>query len=583
MIKDFTPEAEKMAAQLKFLSEISTAISESLDTNSILKSVSSIANQFYSDWFVIDLFASNDLSVERVIMATTDQLNNKFIKPCSDKWQINPDAKEGVSFVVRTGSPKLYASIDASTMSSLNTPVIEDLPTNNVTSAMIVPLKYYGKIFGALSFYSTQGDRHYSSLDVDMALELAKRTSFALENARLFTKANQASRSKSAFLTNISHEIRTPLTAILGFAELLSEEGSVSERGAKYIETIRRNGNQLLRIVNEILDLSKLETDTLEFVKANFSLPQLIDSICVLLAIRAEEKNLDFTVTMNMADDEHIKTDSFRLRQIIVNLISNAIKFTNQGSVHVDVSTKEHLPRKYRLEIKIKDTGIGMDAKQIKELFLPFAQVDSAMTRKYGGTGLGLFLARRMAILLGGNVELLRSEPGQGSEFLITIEIGYDEMPQNKVVRTIEYAKSNADLKNETISKNKISKESTKGKLLIVDDSADNRELITYLLSSSGMETQTAENGKQAIEKALSQNFNVILMDIQMPEMDGFEAAKILREKNCHSKIIAVTAHAMKGDRETCLKNGFDDYLSKPLTKESLLQVTVKNLTKNLN
>ncbi|MES2801109.1 MAG: response regulator [Bdellovibrionota bacterium] len=579
MIKDFTPEVEKMTAQLKFLSEISTAISESLDTNSILKAVSSITNQFYSDWFVVDLFASNDLSVERVIMATTDKLNNKFIKPCSEKWQINTDAKEGVSFVVRTGSLKLYASVDAGTMSLLNTPVIEDLPTNNVTSAMIVPLKYYGKIFGALSFYSTQRDRHYSALDVDMALELAKRTSFALENARLFTKANEASRSKSAFLTNISHEVRTPLTAILGFAELLSEEGSVSERGAKYIETIRRNGNQLLRIVNEILDLSKLETDTLEFVKANFSLPQLIDSICVLLAIRAEERNLDFTVTMNTAVDEHIKTDSFRLRQIIMNLISNAIKFTHQGAVHIDVTTKEYLPRKHRLEIKIKDTGIGMDAKQIKELFLPFAQADSEMTRKYGGTGLGLFLARRMSILLGGNVELLRSEPGQGSEFLISVEIGYDEIPQNKVVRTFEYAKSTSDVKNHSMPNKKDGQVPAKVKLLIVDDSADNRELMTHLLSSLGMETQTAENGRQAIEKALSQDFDVILMDIQMPEMDGFEAAKILREKNCHSRIIAVTAHAMKGDRETCLKNGFDDYLSKPLTKESLSQVTVKHLS----
>lgn len=578
MVKDFTPDTEKMTAQLKFLSEISTVISESLDTNSILRAVSSITNQFYSDWFIVDLFSSTDMSVERVIMATTDQLNNKFIRSCSEKWQINTEAKEGVSFVVRTGSPKLYTTLDANTVAALNTPVIEELPTEQVTSAMIVPLKYYGKIFGALTFYSLQKDRHYSALDIDMALELAKRTSFALENARLFTKANQASRSKSAFLTNISHEIRTPLTAILGFAELLSEEGSVSERGVKYIETIRRNGNQLLRIVNEILDLSKLETDTLEFVKSNFSLPQLIDSICVLLAIRAEEKKIDFNVTMNTAIDEHIKTDSYRLRQILMNVMSNAIKFTHHGAVQVDVSTHEYLPKKYRLEIKIKDTGIGMDAQQIKELFQPFTQADSAMTRKYGGTGLGLFLARRMAILLGGNVELLRSEPDQGSEFLITIEIGYDEVPQNKVVRTFEYAKSNSVVKNETVNKKQISKEASKGKLLIVDDSADNRELITYLLSSSGMDTQTAENGKEAIEKALAQNFDVILMDIQMPEMDGFEAAKILREKKCHAKIIAVTAHAMKGDREACLKNGFDDYLSKPVTKESLSKLTLRHL-----
>lgn len=572
-------EAEKVTAQLKFLSQISTAISESLDTNSILRAVASITNQFYSDWFVVDLFAQQqDLNVERVIIASTDIHGHKLIKPCSDKWQINKATKDGISFVIRTGRPKLYAQISPGEVALLNSPKIEELQVSDVVSAMIVPLKYYGKIFGALTFYSTKPDRKYTTLDLDMALELAKRTSFALENARLFTKANEASRAKSAFLTNISHEIRTPLTAILGFAELLSEDSSISEKSSQYISTIRRNGNQLLRIVNEVLDLSKLETDTLETVKANFSLPQLIDSMCVLLSIRAQEKNLDFTVTTHVAPDEHIMTDSYRVRQIVMNVISNAIKFTQEGYVHVDVTTREYLPKKYRLEVKVSDSGIGLTDQQVKDLFTPFSQIDSSMTRRFGGTGLGLFLARRMAILLGGNVELLRSEPGKGSEFLIFIDVTYDELPQSKEVRTIEYAKSLPETKMADSTKAAASKESPKGKVLIVDDSPDNRELLTYLLANSGMKTQTAENGQQAIEKALTQTFDVILMDIQMPEMDGFEAVKILRENNCEAKIVAVTAHAMKGDREICLNKGFDDYLSKPLTKESISQVTGKYL-----
>ena len=443
---------------------------------------------------------------------------------------------------------------------------------------MIVPLKFSVKIFGALSFYSKKSDRHYTMFDLDMALELAKRISFALENARLFSKASEASRAKSVFLTNISHEIRTPLTAILGFAELLSEDESISEKASQYVSTIRRNGNQLLRIVNEVLDLSKLETDTLETVKASFSLPQLIDSICVLLSIRAQEKNLDFTVTIESAMDEHIMTDSYRLRQIVMNMISNAIKFTHTGFVHVDVATREYLPKKYRLEIKVSDSGIGMTEQQIKDLFMPFTQLDSSMTRKFGGTGLGLFLARRMAILLGGNVELIRSEPGKGSEFLIYVDISYDELPDHKEVRTIEYAKALVETNPQEITAATEPKDGAKGKILIVDDSEDNRELLTFLLSGRGLKTQTAENGQQAIEKALTQTFDVILMDIQMPEMDGFEAVKILRENNCEAKIVAVTAHAMRGDREICLKKGFDDYLSKPITRESVTAVIQKYL-----
>lgn len=574
-------EAEKVTAQLKFLSQISTAISESLDTNSILRAVATITNKFYSDWFVVDLFAQLTLTVERVIVASTDSQGNKFIKPVSEKWQISPSSKEGTNYVIRTGHPKLYMHVPEEILPQLSFPAIEDLQMNEITSVMIVPLKYYGKIFGALTFYSTKPERRYTSLDLNMALELAKRISFALENARLFTKANEASRAKSAFLTNMSHEIRTPLTAILGFAELLSEDESISEKASQYVSTIRRNGNQLLRIVNEVLDLSKLETDTLETVKASFSLPQLIDSIGVLLSIRALEKNLDFTVTMNTAIEEHIITDSYRLRQIVMNVISNAIKFTQNGYVHVDVATHEYLPKKHRLEIKVSDSGIGMTEQQIKDLFTPFTQVDSSMTRKFGGTGLGLFLARRMAILLGGNVELIRSEPGRGTEFLIFVDIAYDELPQNKEVRTFEYAKSSLEVKSQVIpAKNEVTG-GVKSKVLIVDDSEDNRELLTYLLSGTGMKTLTAENGQQAIEKALTQHFDVILMDIQMPEMDGFEAVKILRENNCEAKIVAVTAHAMKGDREICLNRGFDDYLSKPITREALVEVTQKHLNES--
>jgi len=570
----------KYTARLKFLANVSKVLSESLDTNAILRAIAVMTNAEYSEKFIVDLFTQKDVVVERAVVASHDLNGVNIVKFPSSKWLLDVSAQEGISFVIRTGQHKLYSHLANDVISTFNLASFNSPSDENIYSAIIVPLKYYGRVFGSLSFLSLKSHRIYDEFDLEMALELAKRTSFALENARLFTKANEANRAKSIFLTNISHEIRTPLSAMLGFTELLANDQTISAKNAQYLSTIQRNGDQLLRIVNEVLDLSKLETATIDLVKTEFSLPQLIDNICILLALKAQEKNLDFTVTTHLAHDESIITDSYRLRQILVNVISNAIKFTSKGYVHVDILTREYASRKFRLEVTVTDSGIGMKPEQIKNLFLPFTQADSSMTRKFGGTGLGLFLARKMANILGGNVEVLESHENQGSKFFISVDIDCRVSITNKVTTTHRYASSSSQkLVGSTISHNEIDF-ANKGKILIVDDSEDNREFLSLVVAQMSFHTETAINGREAIRKALSAVPDIILMDIQMPEMDGLEATQILRQNNCHAVIIAVTAHAMRGDREKFLTQGFDDYLSKPVSQQTIAKTVAKYLQK---
>lgn len=568
----------KYTARLKFLANVSEILSESLDANTILRSVALTANEHYSDVFIIDLFTQKDFIVERALIASRNLDGENTAQFLSNKWVLDVSVDNGLSFVIRSGQPKLYSQLNPEVVGSFKLESNYIRPNEKIQSAVIVPLKYYGRVFGALSFLSLTSEKIYDGSDLEMALELAKRTSFALENARLFTKANEASRAKSIFLTNISHEIRTPLTAILGFAELMANDPAISKKNAQYISTIRKNGDQLLRIVNQVLDLSKLETSTVDLVKTEFSLPQLIDNVCLLMSLKAQEKNLDFEVTSHLAADENIVTDSYRLRQILVNVISNAIKFTSKGFVHVDISTVEYQPQKFRLEIVVSDSGIGMKPDQVKNLFLPFTQADSSMTRKFGGTGLGLFLARKMAHTLGGTLELVESHEGKGSKFLISIAIEYHKLPGSKITTNQSYVnlKDQADVIpsiNAAISPQA-------GKVLIVDDSKDNREYFELILESMSVQTDTAVNGREAVSKALDGFPNIILMDIQMPEMDGLEATQVLRQNNCQAAIIAVTAHAMRGDREKFLSHGFDDYLSKPVNQETIAKTVTKYLQK---
>ncbi len=383
-----------------------------------------------------------------------------------------------------------------------------------------------------------------------------------LKNAK--EQADVASSTKSAFLANMSHEIRTPLGAILSFSELLLGQELKGEERVRGAEVIRRNGFLLSNIINDILDLSKVEAGKLDIERVAVHFDEVVSEIKSLLNLKATEKGIRLTVTADGAIPDVIVTDPLRLRQILLNIVGNAIKFTQQGSVDIKISLVSENSGAPKLRFLIKDTGEGIKPGHAKKLFEPFSQEDVSTTRKYGGTGLGLVLSRKLANSLGGDVELLASSPDEGSTFSITIDPG----DLKKVIfQNFETRRLNAapDIG--------ITVDFSRVKILLVDDSLDNQLIVTHLLRSTGAKIDTANNGREGVDKAKQNNYDIILMDLQMPVLDGYGAVQELKQFGYMKPIIALTAHAMKEERVRCLESGFVDHLSKPIDRHLLTKV----------
>ena len=560
-------EAEKIAERLVFFSEASAVLNESLNLKTMLKSFARVITTKMADWCVVDLVSEEGVQIEHIAVSHRNPTKAAWAQDWRQKHPLDWNAKRGSPRVIKTGQPELYKNITKEILraSVSDEESLQELLRLGMCSAMIVPLKASGKVIGALTFVTSESQRAYDEIDLSIAEDLAKRAFFAIENARLYDKSLEASRAKSAFLANVSHEIRTPLGAMLGFAELISEEGELSSNQKTSVSTILRNGRQLLQIVDEILDLSKIESERIQIENMRFSIFQVLDEVMSLLRPQAVAKGLQFEMTKSLDLAESVVSDPTRFRQILINVIGNAIKFTDRGQVQVQVKSvpsKVHLGRKV-IEVAVTDSGIGINIDQQAELFQAFVQADNSMTRRFGGTGLGLFLSRKLARLLGGDVVLNQSEIGKGSQFLVTIEVSLPIENKNSSAPILSHADSGRNLK---------------GRILIIDDSEDNRLLVMHYLARLGLVGEMASGGHEGIEKALAQPYDVILMDLQMPKMDGFETLRFLRQQGYRRPIIALTAHAMKGDREQCLENGFDEYLCKPLSKEDLQETLMKFL-----
>ena len=382
--------------------------------------------------------------------------------------------------------------------------------------------------------------------------------------------AEDANRAKSRFLANMSHEIRTPLGVIIGFADLAlgsqNREGDMKE----YLTGIKRSGQQLTTLIGEILDLSKIEANKLEIDKVEFSLPVLLEEVVSSLTIRAREKGISLVWEKNQTIPERVCSDPGRLRQILMNLIGNSIKFTDKGEVRVLARMLSGFEpgKSVIVEFCIQDTGIGIDPKHQAQLFQPFAQGDASMTRKYGGTGLGLVISKQLAVALGGDLELIESQQGEGSRFAFTIDAGPFHGAWNP--RELGYAEDRPVRKKDM---------SLAGlRILLVEDAPENRILFSRYLEGAGAELVTAVNGLEGIRKACAERFDVVLMDIQMPVLDGHRATMQLRSLGYKVPIVALTAHAIREERERALKSGFDAYLTKPLTKPTLIEAIQKQI-----
>jgi signal transduction histidine kinase/FixJ family two-component response regulator len=374
----------------------------------------------------------------------------------------------------------------------------------------------------------------------------------------------EANQAKSNFLSLMSHEIRTPLTSIMGYSELALSSKYDQEVSANALATIHRNSRHLLTLINDILDLSKIESEKLTLELISTPVITIIEDAASIVRASAIDKKLTFNIEYQWPLPKAIHTDPTRLRQVLINLLGNAIKFTQEGSVTLRASY-----HKSTLFFEIKDTGIGMTESEQTNLFQKFTQADSSTTRNFGGSGLGLYLSKKIALLMGGGI-IVSSKLGMGSCFLLTVDVKQDGIEFNNSLPTID-----------KIADTYQDKERLTGHVLLVDDYDDNRTFIGALLTSFGLTVDYAENGEKGVEKALFDDFDLILMDIQMPVMDGIEAMKLLKKIGCGSPIIALTANAMSHEIKSYFNVGFDDFLSKPIETAIFYDKVTKYLAKN--
>ena len=375
-------------------------------------------------------------------------------------------------------------------------------------------------------------------------------------------RAELASAAKSSFLANMSHEIRTPLGAIMGFVSLIKDEGASPQTVGNYINVIERNSTQLMRIIDDILDLSKVEAGMMVIEHIDFSLVELLSDFASLMGFRAREKGIVFELKATTELPDVVNSDPTRIRQILTNIVGNAIKFTDSGSVTLRVSYEND-----HLTFDVTDTGRGIAQDQVARLFQPFSQADSSTTRKYGGTGLGLVLTRRLSEALGGAFNLNSSEEGVGSRFVSRIAVRLPE--RARFVRALGFA-------SEPIRNAGVQGQLRDLRVLLVEDSPDNQALFSIYLNRAGAKIDIASDGQRGFEMAMSDNYDVVLMDVQMPIMDGITAVRKLRASGYSKPIVALTAHAMKEEKIRCLEAGYTGFLSKPIQRTELVDALAK-------
>ncbi len=413
--------------------------------------------------------------------------------------------------------------------------------------------------------------RHQEGLEDEIADRTAELRNLNREIVGARDRAEEGSRAKTEFLANMSHELRTPINAILGLTGLTLESG-LPPQHHEFLLTIRSSADSLLKVVNDILDFSKVEAGKLELDSMPFRPRECVESVVNLAAVAAQEKGLDLDWSLDSRVPEHVVGDPMRLRQVLLNLTGNALKFTPQGRVSIEVAALSRQQGTAILKFAVRDTGIGISIEKQRTIFDAFSQADGSMSRKFGGTGLGLTISSRLVTLMGGFISV-ESRPGQGSCFHFTIPVTVGQQDETPLPQTLP-----------AVSPPPATPESGSAlQILIAEDNPVNQKVVAAILRKRGHQVALAGNGREAVAALAQSRFDAVLMDMQMPEMSGYEATVTIRraerESGLHVPIIAMTANSTKGDKEHCLACGMDAYLAKPLSADELIR-TLETLSR---
>lgn len=390
---------------------------------------------------------------------------------------------------------------------------------------------------------------------------------------RLKVMADVANMAKSQFLANMSHEIRTPLAAVLGYSELLAQPNLTKNERDEFSTSIARNGELLLRLIDDILDFSRIEANRLELENINFDFNELLEEVNSTLRFKAEEKGIALSFEAPKLPS-HYSGDPIRIKQALLNIVGNAIKFTSKGKVSVTVrfegkACSDNSEKECDdITFIVEDQGVGMDKCQIANLFQPFGQGDASMKRKFGGSGLGLVISKQIANAYYGDIRVIKSEPGVGSIFELKLQLE----------RSAEKAAGAQQHSDAAVLEPIKAGDFSGKKALVVDDSPDNLRLIELFLRNTDLQMTFAETGQEALERAKQNDYDLVLLDVQMPDMDGYQVTRELRNRGLAMPIIAVTAHAMKEDHDACLAAGYNTVLVKPLNRSLLVQTLQQHL-----
>ena len=417
---------------------------------------------------------------------------------------------------------------------------------------------------------------HYTeNLEKEVKERTQQLNQLVKEFKKMKEKAEEASKAKSKFLANISHEIRTPMNGIIGMNNFLLESDLTAEQ-RELSEMVKSSAESLMRIINDILDLAKIESGKVELEQIPLDLEHIVKSVCQILTVSVKDKPVKISYTISDNIPKRLQGDPTRIRQILLNYGSNAVKFTKEGRINITLTLSGKSDKDVIVKLNVSDTGLGIPEEKKSLLFKPFSQADSSTTRKFGGTGLGLTICKQLATLMDGEVGV-KSEPGEGSQFWATVRL----QKTDKKAASVHMTMDDRDDQDHFVDS------SGKLRILLAEDNLMNQRVIQKMLKREGFEIRIVETGTQAVEAVEKDTFDIVLMDIHMPEMDGYEATRNIRKSekgsDRHIPIIALTASVMDSDKRACLNAGMDGFIPKPVDKEKLIRALLdarKNIAK---